>query len=100
YQLNRPGAPDVDVSALEKIQAGSGTGTTAGLATGTAADGFAFPKPKHMQNAAGGATTGATTTPARPGLSSGTTTRPATTNTGSAGTAARPGTTGATGSTY
>ena len=102
YQLNRPGAPDVDVSALEKIQAGSAA-AGAGAATG----GFAFPKPKHMQNAAGGTTSGAgaaTTTPPRSGLSTGTAARPTTvTGTGSAGTVARPsttGTTGTAGSTY
>ncbi|RCK30201.1 chemotaxis protein CheR [Thalassospira xiamenensis] len=104
YQLNRPGAPDVDVSALEKIQAGGAAATPgAGAATG----GFAFPKPKHMQNAAGGTTAGAgggTATPPRPGLSTGTAARPATTTgTGSTGTATRPlttGTTGTAGSTY
>ncbi|MAZ35807.1 MAG: chemotaxis protein CheR [Thalassospira sp.] len=104
YQLNRPGAPDVDVSALEKIQAG-GAAATAGA--GAATGGFAFPKPKHMQNAAGGTTAGAgagTATPPRPGISTGTAARPATTTgTGSTGTATRPlttGTTGTAGSTY
>ncbi|SOB95460.1 CheR family methyltransferase [Thalassospira xiamenensis] len=104
YQLNRPGAPDVDVSALEKIQAG-GAAATAGA--GAATGGFAFPKPKHMQNAAGGTTAGAgggTATQPRPGPSTGTAARPATTTgTGSTGTATRPlttGTTGTAGSTY
>ncbi|WP_348541227.1 protein-glutamate O-methyltransferase CheR [Thalassospira sp. A3_1] len=104
YQLNRPGAPDVDVSALEKIQAG-GAAATAGA--GAATGGFAFPKPKHMQNAAGGTTAGAgggTATQPRPGPSTGTAARPATTTgTGSTGTATRPlttGTTGTAGGTY
>jgi chemotaxis protein methyltransferase CheR len=56
YQLNRPGAPDVDVTALEKVQAGAAAG-------GAAAGGLAFPKPKHMQ-AGAGATTGAAARPA------------------------------------
>ncbi|KEO57245.1 CheR family methyltransferase [Thalassospira permensis] len=102
YQLNRPGAPDVDVSALEKIQAGASA--AAGAASGTATGGVAFPKPKHMQTATGGTTASAgagATAPPRPGLSTGTTARP-TTPTGT-GTATRPsttGTTGTTGSTY
>ena len=50
YQLNRPGAPDVDLTALEKVQAG---GAAAAAAGGAAAGGFAFPKPKHMQTGAG-----------------------------------------------
>jgi chemotaxis protein methyltransferase CheR len=107
YQLNRPGAADVDLTALEKAQAG---GAAAGGAA-TAAGGLAFPKPKHMQTGAAGAgaagtaprpgATGTAGTTARPGLSgtgaAGTTARPGTT--GTAGTTARPGTTGTTGTT-
>ncbi len=84
YQLNRPGAPDVDVSALEKVQAAGAASTAAGAGAG----GFAFPKPKAMQTAAAGS---ASTTPS-------TTTRPSTTSTPprTYGT----GSTGTTGSTY
>ncbi|MEQ5775210.1 protein-glutamate O-methyltransferase CheR [Thalassospira sp. NFXS8] len=85
YQLNRPGAPDVDVSALEKVQAAGAASTAAGAGAG----GFAFPKPKAMQTAA--AAGSASTTPS-------TTTRPSTTGTPprTYGT----GSTGTTGSTY
>lgn len=85
YQLNRPGAPDVDVSALEKVQAAGAASTAAGAGAG----GFAFPKPKAMQTAAAAGT--ASTTPS-------TTTRPSTTGTPprTYGT----GSTGTTGSTY
>lgn len=86
YQLNRPGAPDVDVSELEKVQAGGSA-----AAAGAGAGGFAFPKPKAMQ-------TGAGSTPAS---SAGATARPAsttpTTPRSSFGTGS---TTGGTGSTY
>jgi chemotaxis protein methyltransferase CheR len=84
YQLNRPGAPDVDVSALEKVQAAGAASTAAGAGAG----GFAFPKPKAMQTAA--AASSASTTPS--------TTRPSTTGTPprTYGT----GSTGTTGSTY
>lgn len=68
YQLNRPGAPEVDLTALEKAQAGA-----ASAAGAAAAGGLAFQKPKHMQ-------TGAATT-------TGTTARPAVGITGTAGTA-------------
>jgi len=85
YQLNRPGAPDVDVSALEKVQAAGAASTAAGAGAG----GFAFPKPKAMQTAP--AAGSASTTPS-------TTTRPSTTGTPprTYGT----GSTGTTGSTY
>ncbi|WP_339861585.1 protein-glutamate O-methyltransferase CheR [Thalassospira alkalitolerans] len=95
YQLNRPGAPEVDVSALEKIQAGAAAAAAGAAAGGAATGGFTFAKPKHMQNVAGAAGTGAT--PARPGLSTGTTARPTTGTTGVAGTTARPGLAGTTG---
>ena len=123
YQLNRPGAPEVDLTALEKAQA-SGTAAASSGAAGAAAGGLAFPKPKHMQTGAAGAgtatrpattggipprptTTGTAT--ARPGPT-GTTARPTTTGTagtipprpgttGTTGTAARPGSTGTTGTT-
>ncbi|WP_369792940.1 protein-glutamate O-methyltransferase CheR [Thalassospira sp. HJ] len=76
YQLNRPGAPEVDLTALEKVQAGAAAGGAAGAA---APGGLAFPKPKHMQTGAG------TTT--------GTAARPAAGTTGTTGTATtRPGT--------
>lgn len=117
YQLNRPGAPEVDLTALEKAQA-SGTAAASSGAAGAAAGGLAFPKPKHMQTGAAAAGTAArpattgglpprpTTTgtaTARPGLT-GTTARPTTTGTagatpprpGTTGTTARPGTTGTT----
>jgi chemotaxis protein methyltransferase CheR len=68
YQLNRPGAPDVDVTALEKVQA------AAGAAPG-AAGGFAFPKPKAMQTGAAGSTAATTPSTARPSTTS-TTPRP------------------------
>lgn len=101
YQLNRPGAPDVDLTALEKVQAG---GAAAAAAGGAAAGGFAFPKPKHMQTGAGTTgTTGAGTTPARPGTTGTTGTtgiRPiSATGTSGLGSTTRPGTTGTTGST-
>ncbi|RCK43444.1 chemotaxis protein CheR [Thalassospira profundimaris] len=89
YQLNRPGAPDVDVSELEKVQAGGSA-----AAAGAGAGGFAFPKPKAMQ-------TGAGSTPASSAGATGTTARPAsttpTTPRSSFGTGS---TTGGTGSTY
>ena len=89
YQLNRPGAPDVDVSELEKVQAGGSA-----AAAGAGAGGFAFPKPKAMQ-------TGAGSTPASSAGAAGTTARPAsttpTTPRSSFGTGS---TTGGTGSTY
>lgn len=98
YQLNRPGAPDVDLTALEKAQAGG----TAAATSGAAAGGFAFPKPKHMQNGAGAGTTGtAGTTAPRPTSTTGLGARP--TSTGLSGSTTRPtttGTTGTTGSTY
>jgi len=68
YQLNRPGAPEVDLTALEKVQAGA-----ASAAGAAAPGGLAFQKPKHMQ-------TGAATT-------TGTTARPAVGTTGTTGTA-------------
>jgi chemotaxis protein methyltransferase CheR len=103
YQLNRPGAPEIDVSALEKAQAsGSAAGGAAGAGAGST--GFAFPKPKHMQNAAGSGSTASSamgTGAARPA----TTPRPAGTGTtGTSNTTTRPlggsGTTGSTGSSY
>ncbi len=98
YQLNRPGAPEVDLTALEKVQAGGAAATG-----GAAAGGFAFPKPKHMQNAAGAGTTGTAGTAgsaARPTTTTGLGARP--TTTGLTGSTTRPttGTTGTTGSTY
>ncbi|KZB73185.1 protein-glutamate O-methyltransferase CheR [Thalassospira profundimaris] len=104
YQLNRPGAPDVDLAALEKAQAGA---ASAGAAAGAAAPGgLAFPKPKHMQTGAGAAT-GTTARPAAgtTGTTGTATTRPATTTrpasgTGSSGsTFSRPSGSTATGST-
>ena len=95
YQLNRPGAPDVDVTELEKVQAGSAS-------TGAAAGGFAFPKPKAMQTGAGSTapasarTTGTTARPAGSSTTSSTnTTTPRSSfgNTGSTGA-------GGTGSSY
>ena len=84
YQLNRPGAPEVDLTALEKVQA-SGAAAAAG---GAAAGGFAFPKPKHMQTGAGTAGTAGSATAPRPA------------STGTTGTAGiRPSTTGTTGTT-
>ena len=81
YQLNRPGAPEVDLAALEKAQAGG----TAAASSGAAAGGLTFQKPKHMQTGAG-TTAGSAARPTTPG----------TTTPGS--TAARPfGTTGTTG---
>jgi chemotaxis protein methyltransferase CheR len=107
YQLNRPGAPEVDLTALEKAQAGGTAAASSGAATG----GLTFQKPKHMQTAAGAATgtaarpaapgaAGATTTTTRPTTSS-TTARPFGTagTTGTPGTTARPTTTGTTGTT-
>lgn len=92
YQLNRPGAPDVDVSELEKVQAGGSAAASAG------AGGFAFPKPKAMQ-------TGAGSTPASSAGAAGTTARPASSTTTSSTTTPRSSfgtsnTTGGTGSTY
>ncbi len=103
YQLSRPGAPEIDLTALEKAQAGA----AAAAAGGAGAGGLAFPKPKHMQTGAGSSTTGGAARPAagapgtasaRPGTSSFATQsnqRPAggassarpTTGTGSAGSA-------------
>jgi len=103
YQLNRPGAPEVDLTALEKVQA-SGAAAAAG---GAAAGGFAFPKPKHMQTGAGTAGTAGSATQ-RPLGTTGSTIRPAGTTgstfskpSGSTGTGSttRPGTTGTTGTT-
>lgn len=98
YQLNRPGAPEVDLTALEKVQAAGAAG-----GAGAAAGGLAFPKPKHMQNAAGAGTTGTASTAgsaARPTTTTGLGARP--TTTGLTGSTTRPttGTTGTTGSTY
>jgi chemotaxis protein methyltransferase CheR len=76
YQLNRPGAPDVDLTALEKVQAGAAAGAAGGAA---APGGLTFQKPKHMQTGATG-TTGTTGAPARPGAG-------ATGTTGTTGTA-------------
>lgn len=76
YQLNRPGAPDIDLTALEKVQAGA----AAGAAASAAAGGLAFPKPKHMQTGAG-ATTGSATRPAT-GTTGTAATRPGTTTSG------------------
>ena len=91
YQLNRPGAPDVDLAALEKAQAGA---ATAGAAGAAAPGGLAFPKPKHMQTGAG-ASTGTTARPAAgtTGTTGTATTRPATTTRPASGT-------GSTGSTF
>jgi len=102
YQLNRPGAPEVDLTALEKAQAGGTAAASSGAATG----GLTFQKPKHMQTAAGAAT-GTAARPAAPGAAGATTTRPTTSSTtarpfgtaGTTGTAARPETTGTTGTT-
>lgn len=72
YQLSRPGAPEIDLTALEKAQAGA----AAAAAGGAGAGGLAFPKPKHMQTGAGSSTTGGAARPAagaataRPGTSS------------------------------
>jgi len=91
YQLNRPGAPDVDLAALEKAQAGA---ASAGAAGAAAPGGLAFPKPKHMQTGAG-ASTGTTARPAAgtTGTTGTATTRPATTTRPASGT-------GSTGSTF
>lgn len=91
YQLNRPGAPDVDLAALEKAQAGA---AAAGAAGAAAPGGLAFPKPKHMQTGAG-ASTGTTARPAAgtTGTTGTATTRPATTTRPASGT-------GSTGSTF
>lgn len=102
YQLNRPGAPEVDLTALEKAQASAAAGAA------PAAGGLTFAKPKHMQNAG---TTGAAGTAARP-TTTGTTgsQRPGTSTTGAGATSTsrpassfgttnsttRPGTTGTT----
>lgn len=98
YQLNRPGAPEVDLTALEKVQAAGAAG-----GAGAAAGGLAFPKPKHMQNAAGAGaagTAGTAGSAARPTTTTGLGARP--TTTGLSGSTTRPttGTTGTTGSTY
>lgn len=86
YQMNRPGAPDVDVSALEKVQA---SGAAAGAATG----GLAFPKPKNMQTGTTGTTGSAPAPrPATTGTGTGTTGLRPTSTTGGLGTTARPGT--------
>lgn len=104
YQLSRPGAPEIDLTALEKAQAGA----AAAAAGGAGAGGLAFPKPKHMQTGAGSSTTGGAARPAagatgtataRPGTSSFATQsnqRPA-----GGASSARPTTgTGSAGSTY
>ncbi|PKR56217.1 chemotaxis protein CheR [Thalassospira marina] len=96
YQLNRPGAPDVDVSELEKAQAGGATGAAA-----TTGGGFAFPKPKSMQGSAGSTTPSSTGTSGltpRPTSTTGTTST--TTPRSSFGTSSTTGGTGSTGSTY
>lgn len=90
YQLNRPGAPEVDLAALEKAQAGGTAAPSSGNAA-PAAGGFAFPKPKSMQTAATGTTTPPPARPATPGTTgatggTGSYARPATPASGTTGT--------------